>query len=222
MDNLAQNVSKFIYNTVFYDKEFENIISQIIICYKLMKSDGCSLQNSENIIRNQIVNNYLMNKNIRTNITNDNYLFYRELPTKDDFGRVDIYVATQNTFKDPDAHYIIECKRLDNTNINGTTGLNAEYIKNGISRFISQKYSTYNNTAGMIGFVVEKMDIHKNIRAINELLEKHFTDINTKEALIHKTITPTFEYSYISKHRANNVLITIYHLMFDFSDNIVL
>ena len=115
---------------------------------------------------------------------------------------------------------VIECKRLDANNQHGTTGLNAEYIQNGISRFISQRYTTYDNTAGMIGFIVEKMDAHQNVLAINTLLEQHFSYINTERLLTSKTIVSDFEYSYFSRHRVDGVSKIIYHLMFDFSDNI--
>ena len=220
MNSIEINASGFVYSSVFYNREFESIMSQIVVCYNLMKSNDCSLQNKENLIRNEMVNNYLMNKNVRENIGINKYLFYRELPTIDDTGRVDIYVVMQNTFQDVDACYIIECKRLNNKNTNGKTGLNAEYIQNGISRFISQKYKMHENTAGMIGFVVEKMDVHKNVCAINDLLNRHFTNMGTEQGLKYKEIVSGFEYSYFSTHKAGRVSKTIYHLMFDFSDNI--
>ena len=220
MSNILLNASKFIYNKVFYNSEFEDIMSQIIRCYNLMRLNNCSLQNNENTIRNEIVNNYLCNNDIRRNMIGTNYLFLREIPTNDDTGRVDIYVSTQNTFQDTGAYYTIECKRLDAKNQNGTTGLNAEYIQNGISRFTSQKYTTHNDVAGMIGFVVEKINIHQNINAINTLLCRHFSNIDTEQNLKYKEIIPEFEYSYSSKHKIGGNLKIIYHLMFDFSKNI--
>jgi hypothetical protein len=187
-----------------------------------MKSNNCVLQNNENLIRDEIVNNYLMNDKIRKNIGLNDYLFFRELPTINNAGRVDIFVVTQNMFKNTEAYYIIECKRLNNENTNGQTGLNAEYIREGISRFTSQKYKMHENMAGMIGFVVEKMDIHQNISSINILLKQNFTDINTEQNLKHKEILSGFDHSYLSRHKINGTSKIIYHLMFDFSDNITL
>jgi len=74
----------------------------------------------------------------------------------------------------------------------------------------------------MIGFVVEKIDINKNVLSINQLLKQDFPCIDTEEAITGKKIVSGFEYSYFSKHKVNNVSKIIYHLMFDFSDNISL
>ncbi|MDR3000459.1 MAG: hypothetical protein LBU89_04255 [Fibromonadaceae bacterium] len=215
MSDFALDASGFIHNSTIYEHNFECVLSQIIACYNLMKSDNCSVQNNENFIRDEIVIEYLMKNDVRRRIGAD-YIFYREFLTADNAGRVDIYVATQNIFQDTDAYYTIECKRLD-----GKNKLNNEYIANGIMRFTNErKYPFYNDTAGMIGFVVEKIDIHKNISAINKLLKQDFTCINTEAPLTHKAIE-SFEHSYLSKHRVDNATKTIYHLMFDFSDNIV-
>ena len=78
----------------------------------------------------------------------------------------------------------------------------------------------YDGTAGMIGFVVEKMDIHQNVSAINTLLAEHFIQISTEEALTYKSIVSDFKYSYFSRHKIDGIVKIIYHLMFDFSDNI--
>lgn len=211
------NATNFIYSFTVYNHEFEDILSQLTACYYLMKSNNCTIQNNENLIRDTIVNNYLMNNDVRKQVGINDYLFYRELPTIDNTGRVDIYIATQKTFQDTDAYYIIECKRLD-----GGKELNREYIDNGIVRFTNEKkYPFYENIAGMIGFVVKKIDIHKNTyRYINELLQNTFTKINTEKTLTKRDIYPNFEYSYYSSHKIDDVSKIIYHLMFDFSDNI--
>lgn len=218
MSTQKLNADNFIYSSTFYNYEFEYILSQLIACYYLMKSNNCTIQNNENLIRDTIVNNYLMNNDVRKQIDINNYLFHREIPTINNIGRVDIYIATQNTFQDTNAYYIIECKRLD-----GKKNLNKEYIAEGIIRFTNEnKYPFYNDTAGMIGFVVEKIDINKNVLSINELLKQEFSHIDTEETVTGKTIVSNFEYSYFSKHKVNNASKIIYHLMFDFSDNISL
>ena len=50
-------------------------------------------------------------------------------------GRIDIRIIAKNDFEIDDAYYTIECKRLDNQNLLGETGLNAKYVKEGIKRF---------------------------------------------------------------------------------------
>jgi len=211
------NANDFIYSITVYSHEFEDILSQLIACYCLMKSDNCVIQNNENLIRDTLVNNYLMNNDVRKQIGISGYLFYRELPTTDNTGRVDIHIVPPKAFQDTDAYYIIECKRLD-----GGKELNREYIGNGIARFTNEKkYPFYENIAGMIGFVIKKIDIHQNTYCnINELLQNTFTKINTERALTKKEISPNFEYSYYSSHKIDGDSKIIYHLMFDFSDNI--
>jgi hypothetical protein len=213
------NASNFIYNSVFYNHEFENILVAIINCYKLIITCKIILYNDENEIRNKIVGDeYLNNNQVRKELEVTDYLFAPETPERT--GRVDIkIISRQSSFVDTKAYYIIECKRLDNINTTGTTGLNAKYIDDGIARFVSGKYSTYGRTAGMIGFVVEEMDIHQNILNIGTLLKKHFNHINTEETFTHKTIVSDFKFSYYSRHKIESISKIIYHLMFDFSNN---
>jgi HD superfamily phosphohydrolase len=224
MNNEIMNASAFLDNSnIIYNEQFEKILIQIIICYDLMRKAKVILPNDENKIRNKLVNNYLMDNTIRTEINLTDYRFERETPEDNDEGRVDIkIVSRKDSFFDTKAFYIIECKRLDSKNRNGKTGLNAKYVLNGIARFISGKYSMYKNTAGMIGFVVSQMDIHENIGCINQLLQNTFTEINTATELTEKQMNPSFKYSYYSCHKVGISTNMIYHLMFDFSNNIAL
>jgi hypothetical protein len=221
--NERLNASAFEYSISDFNAEFENICVQIIMCYNLMIDTKVSVPNDENKIRNKLVNNYLMDNAIREKINLKEYIFDREIPTKNDLGRVDIQVKTKYIFEDTAAYYDIECKRLDNKNQSGKTGLNGEYISNGIARFTNEnKYQFYNHAAGMIGFVVSKIDIHENIGFINQLLKNTFTEINIEKELTKKQINPDFEYSYYSCHTVRRSTKIIYHLMFDFSNNIAL
>ena len=224
MNYETMNAAAFLENSyIVYNEQFEKILMQIIICYNFMIESKIILPNDENKIRNTLVNNYLMDNTIREKIELTDYRFERESPEKHDEGRVDIKIVSRNdSFFDTDAYYIIECKRLDNVNQKGKTGLNAKYIDEGIARFVSGKYSMCKNTAGMIGFVVSQMNIRENIDFISELLQNTFTDINTEVTLTQKQIMSDFEWSYYSSHKINNSLKIIYHLMFNFSSNIKL
>jgi hypothetical protein len=215
------DASVFEYSITYFNTEFEDILGKIIICYNLMIVNGIVLPNDENQIRNELTFNYLNKNEIREQIGIGKYLFEPESPTKNNSGRTDIKIISERTFEDTDAYYIIECKRLDSKNQRGKSGLNGEYVSNGIARFVMEgKYPFYNNTAGMIGFIVSKMDIHKNMDFINQLLQNTFTEINTERELTQKQIIPDFEYSYYSQHKVDNTTKTIYHVMFNFSDNI--
>jgi len=187
-----------------------------------MLSDEVKVTNDENEIRDVLHKNYLNNNKIRNDLGLIDYLFDPEVPEASTKGRTDIKIQTNNTFLDTSAYYIIECKRLDNKNLTGQTGLNAKYIANGIIRFVEGKYSTYRDLNGMIGFVVETMDIQKNIQNINNLLNDYFLDANTEKSLKLDSFVAHFKHQYHSTHRdLNSKKFDLYHLMFDFSKNLM-
>jgi hypothetical protein len=214
------NASGFIYNGVFYNAEFEGILSKIIICYDLMLIDKVSLSNDENSIRDVLLINYLKDNAIRKKTSLTDYLFDREVPEDRSIGRTDIKIQTLNTFQDTSAYYIIECKRLDSTNANGSTGLNAKYIENGIYRFASKYYSIHHKVNGMIGFIVHPIDISQNVTSINSLLKTTFTNAGTIQELKYREIVSGYDFSYCSTHSVDENIIVIYHLMLDCSKNI--
>lgn len=215
------DASNFSGSVPFYDNEFEKILSKIAICYQLMKTDKVLLENDENKIRDILLLNYLKNDEIREKVDLLEWHFEREVQEDYSIGRTDIKVISPKTFEKQEAYYILECKRLDNTNTTGTTGLNAEYIKEGINRFTSKKYSSYYRMNGMIGFVVEDLNIHENVININTLLTTSFPSIATKQEITKDSFIDNFEYHYSSVHEdKDNDELKIYHLMFDLSENI--
>jgi len=214
------SASGYDYNGIFYNAEFEDLLSKVITCYNLMLADKVSLTNDENAIRDVLLINYLKDNLIRKKVRLTDYLFDREVPEDRSLGRTDIKIQTLNTFQDTSAYFIIECKRLDATNLSGRHGLNAKYIENGIYRFASTSYSTHYKTNGMIGFVVQALNISQNIDAINQLLRIEFKQANTAQELVFRKIVPNFDFSYCSKHGVGKSSIVLYHLMFDFSKNV--
>lgn len=214
------NASSYKYCSTFYNAEFEGILSKIIFCYNMMIANDVRLESDENKIRDVILKDYLNDNNVRKQVNLMDFLFNREVPEDNNLGRTDIKIETQNTFIDTKAYYIIECKRLDSQNQTGTTGLNGKYISDGICRFVSGKYSTYKNTNGMIGFIVQPIDIHKNTICINGLLANQNFQTNTNFNLQPRKVKDDFEYCYCSTHSTGKQEIVIYHLMLDFSNNI--
>jgi hypothetical protein len=186
-----------------------------------MLSDAVQLENDENKIRDVLVINYLENKDIRKGTSLENFIFNREAPEANSPGRTDIKIETYNTFKNCDAYYIIECKRLDSKNLKGKTGLNAEYINNGIRRFVSQYYSSHCGTNAMIGFAIDKFAFATNYQNINFIMKTYFFDINVVQPLQPENFISDFEYQYSSQHDINgNKKLILFHLLFDFSKNI--
>lgn len=203
------DASNFLYLDFYQDNVFEFILSQIYNCYNKMLNDYTSIENNENLIRNGLHKNYLENNQIREELQLIPYLFDTEVELyneNDDSvkGRTDIkvYNAVERT-KNTNSYYIIECKRID-----GTNELNKKYISNGINRFIeNEKYPSFKKVNGMIGFVVNPIDIEQNTKCFSNLKFHQFIN--------------NFEYSYVSNHKTTNSKdITLYHLMLDFSSKI--
>ena len=183
------------------------------------------LSNDENSITDRIVtwlqdNGY---RRVRTELLN--YSFQREAP--ENSGRVDIKVMiNQESFADTNAYYTIECKRLDVKNVTGLSGLNAEYIKNGICRFVRDDYYTsYFGESGMLGFVVDAMNIDDNVECINLLLNKDFVAQDGAH-VNSNAIDPLTKYAFqgvplfwSKHHKADGSELVLLHLFFDFSNN---
>lgn len=222
------NATNFGYSSSFYINEFEDILRGIIVCYNCINSSGLSLPNNENEIRDVMLNSYLKVEHFKVEHFNlANYHFDYE--TIEKTGRADIRILPVNPYINDKAYYIIECKRLNNQNLTGITGLNAEYTKNGICRFVTEYYTSFFGINGMIGFVVENFDIDKNITHINSFLNQDLTNDRGENvnAMPIQEITPIkisedFNYCYTSTHQASaRNEIVLYHLMFDFSKNIL-
>ena len=214
------NANNFKPGSQAYHQEFEKILVGIVSCYQTMLKDRVLVPNNNEEKIRDIIKKYLNDNNFREINQLNSYLFEAE-PLEGLGGKVDIKVMTRNTFEDTDSYYIIECKRLNDQNTSGTSGLNGKYIENGVMRFTSNKYSAHHGVNGMIGFVVKEMDIDKNINKINTLLSNpRFKNANTIDKLTKKSLNK-FLYCYQSKHKdSQKKTIDIYHLMLDFSDNI--
>lgn len=221
MSNFSANNFKLAPKT--HTQELIEILAGFVKCYQVMIDNKIVVANNENIIRDKFLSKEygLKNTQFKKEVGLTSYFFDKET-SEDSGGIADIRVLSQNSFSDDNAYYLIECKRLDNTNTKGVSGLNAEYIKNGIMRFTSNWYSTYYELNGMIGFVVEEMNIDNNVNDINQLLlNPKFNDANTVENLISQENLSDFPYYYQSKHEdSKKEKINIHHLMFDFSNNI--
>ncbi|MGJ1537351.1 hypothetical protein ACR784_20225 [Sphingobacterium multivorum] len=212
------NANGYGQNALYYDLEFENILAGIIHCYYDIVNAGVSLVNKENDIRDVFLKEYLKKHQFKVKYGLQDYLFDFELP--ENTGRIDIRVMPINPFLNDDAYYVIECKRLNAVNQKGTTGLNAEYITEGMLRFVGQKYSCYYRVNGMIGFITDFIDIDDNIKLMNHLLTSSFINSNTKHQITFRPLAQNFAHSYLSVHDCNGEDISLYHLMFDVSRNI--
>ncbi|WMX15268.1 hypothetical protein [Aureispira sp. CCB-E] len=214
------NATFFKFALPFYSVNFETLLSKIINCYQMMIEDDVSLRNDENSIRDVLLLSYLKDNMIRRKLSIMHWQFEREVQEKHSVGRTDIKVTSVNNLLNQEAYYTFECKRLDDKNLSKTYGLNGKYIKDGIKRFTDKYYLSHYRVNAMIGFVVKKININTNILEINKLLKGSFSQIKTETNLVQSDIVKGFEHLYESNHLdIDNDRLKIYHLMFDFSDN---
>lgn len=198
------NASKFEFNYIERDLEF--ILSAIYFCYIKIVASNKRILKSENDIRDVFISDdYLNNHLVKQELGILEYLFDKEIQTKD--GRIDIRVLNMvETMKGSyKPYYFIECKKLDGViNLKNQSTLNHKYISEGINRFIQGKYPNNKGEHGMLGFVVNAVDIGVNSNFFAQLTPFKFIDF--------------FEYTYKSSHTSvDNSQFVIYHLMLNFS-----
>ena len=223
------NATSFVYSQTRRDSYFELILTTCVDVYHAIIGSAIQLANDENTIRDEFLK-YLQDMCFKQSHELKNLKFDKE--TVENSGRADIRVLpTKDEYINDEEYYLIECKRLDSKNLNGIYGLNAEYIKNGICRFVSGYYSTYYGCNAMFGFVVESVNNIDNelVGGINSLLNTtmtndHGIDVNAQanDPLQYTDFANGYSYSYISTHthKLGNELL-LYHLMFDFSNSII-
>ncbi|MBD5466244.1 MAG: hypothetical protein HDR22_10625 [Lachnospiraceae bacterium] len=157
-----------------WQANFEKMINYVLDICQLVVEDyeqkQMKMPNDENQIRSILLEEYL--KKQKSAYDMSDYRFELEVPENyagngKHIGRVDIRILLKNDFEKEEAYYIIECKRID-----GTSDLNKKYVKEGIARFITQKYSSYYGRNIMLGFVVKKIDVAANARGIESIQNK--------------------------------------------------
>ena len=160
-----------IQHQALYRANFEKIITYILdICALIVKDyeeRQLKLPNDENKIRSIMLEEYMNKQKAAHGMSG--YKFELEVPENyagsgQHIGRVDIRILLKSDFEKDDAYYIIECKRID-----GSSDLNKKYVKEGVARFVTEKYSSYYGRNIMLGFVVKKIDISSNVKLIEEI-----------------------------------------------------
>ena len=223
------NAASFVYSSTRRDTYFETVLTSCVEVYNEIINSSVMLNNDENEIRDEFLR-YLQDLGFKKNHELKNLKFDKE--TVENTGRADIRVLpTKDEYVNDEEYYLIECKRLDNKNLCGIYGLNAEYVKNGICRFVSCYYSTYYCCNAMFGFVVESVsnidnDIVNNINLLlnTTMTNDHKIGVNAKaiNPLQYTDFANRYSYSYISTHtQITGSKLVLYHLMFDFSNNII-
>lgn len=222
------NAATFSGSTLYIKDEICTVLECCVQIYNQFVATNTKVSNNEEKIRDVFFDKLNDDAYRGKYPSLQNYHFERE--PQENTGFVDIKVKTLNPYRSTKAYYCIECKRLDGQNLTGKSGLNAEYIKNGICRFVSGYYSTYFGCNVMFGFVVKALNIQSSVVVcINQIINDDFTNSQSQTVNARATVKMQYDnyvngypYSYISKHtKDDGNEITLYHLMFDFSNNIV-
>lgn len=184
-------------------------------------AQGIKIQNNENAIRNYLVENYLDNDKMQSliGLSEIHLRFCPEMlenynVQKNTYlGRTDIRVISEDTLRNRNDYFIIECKRID-----GTHELCKKYIEEGICRFTGNtpKYLSYNGTNFMLGFVVSNIDITVTLATISSL------HIKTLGSLVEKNLTALVEktsYTLCESTYANALILN--HIFFNMSAIII-
>lgn len=225
MNHQKLNADRYIIAKDIYATQLMNILYAIFNSYERILATHATIEDDENKIRDLIVVNYLRKTSVRKEFNLLDYDFDRETLEDHSDKRPDIRIKRRSPLNDNDsqAYYLIECKRLNNKNLTGKTGLNAEYVKNGIMRFINGNYSTFYSLNGMIGFIVSEMDINNNISYINQCINNK--DIATTANGEIGSLMPKEECSNQFIFKSYNKTegkkpFQLFHLMLDFSSKI--
>lgn len=200
---MSGKISKRITNVLRQD-DFEQITGYILEICGLLVEDFTQksrmLPNNENQIRSIILEEYLDNDNIRESYNMLDYSFMPETQENYDgngnyIGRADIRIKLKTDFDKHNAYYIVECKRID-----GTEVLNKKYVEEGVARFVTQKYSAYYGKNIMLGFVVKRIDIASNAKKI-ENIQNSNADINMQG-----------NFNLLNKNKKQEMYRCIYHI----------
>ncbi len=165
---------------------------------RIDKNDGI-----ENDIRDRFIYDFYHTSTLLKGLINKNILFVNwekwVFKNVEDLGRTDLSFAISGF------EFIIECKRVKNSN--------PKYIGDGLIRFINKEYSENESFAGMIGFVVEG-DIK---RVCSSLMEKCMQENYIESEFTHLKVDYA-ETSFNTTHKREGIVeINIYHLFFEFN-----
>jgi hypothetical protein len=231
MEKLSPDNSRNYHNIGVFDKStyktpMIDILNGIIQAFGMMLSDTySSIENAEDIITARLVEDFLENDLVQSSLSLMSYRFIPEPAAYNaqylQIGYSDIRVIVTHrvgAFDTTKADYIIECKRLD-----GKSGLNTKYVKEGICRFVEEKYTwkTVHKVSAMLGYIVVQSDIPKCVDNINRIGKKS-NIAGFIQPLGYFQIRQGFDFSYRSQHRTNSGKnADIFHVLFDLSSKIV-
>lgn len=225
------------------EKRIESIVWYTIECYILLLKDKPKFSKQyvkdytkfafEDYLKMEFVDNYLVKykrllKNKISSLEEVNFSYetvkrYTDPSNVERPDKIDIYInklGLKDYLKVEDEHlyFVYECKRIKK--LSDT----ADYI-NDIHKFTDRKYAVLRLPfEGMIAFIENPSITHDAIsKDVNKKLELTNT-IKTNQNLTLRVFNPAFNGSYQSSHFKNfdnTTTFLIYHLLLDYSQNVV-
>jgi len=208
-----------------YQSPMLSILNGIIKAFEMMLADEYQdIENNEDSITARLLEDFLDEDSMQTALDLKDYRFIPEPAAYNQqyrqVGYSDIRVIVTNrvgAFDTTKADYIIECKRLD-----GGRTLNTQYVKEGICRFVEEKYTWKNvhKTSAMLGYIVSHTDIPTCIGSINQIGQKN-NIAKFIEPLKPFSTRLGFDFSYRSEHNTiHGNTAVVFHVLFNLSSKV--
>lgn len=215
-------------NNILKEDIFIEMRNFVVKCCELMNDESISfgnlLPNHEDKIKLRLMNKYLRQPSVRETLGFKNIRLMFDAETVENYNeendgcnaRLDIKVSSEDTLTHYDKYFTIECKRLD-----GYAHLNKEYVKEGVSRFVSPgaKYASGYGKNLMLGFIVRDIDLKENATKINQIQKVELPN-EIKEELLMLEEIPLKYCIYRGMYSTNFGEIQLQHLFYNLSKSV--
>ncbi len=114
-----------------------------------------------------------------------------------------------------DIYFCLECKRLHVVEDGESRAYASEYVRQGMTRFVSRQYSPFVRHGGMLGYVLDG-DIARAIKNVEKNIRTRHVELRMEPPgkLLPSSIRPTIEHIRETRHRRDGeeALFRIHHL----------
>lgn len=137
-----------------------------------------------------------------------------DLQTGEEIGRIDLqFIAGDRE----EVYFAFECKRLNVDFPSGKKSLAAEYVEEGMMRFIISKYSSSLSHGGMLGYIMDG-----DFLTATNAVEKKINDnverlcMEARTGLLKSSIKASIEEIKETSHKLEKRTFTIHHIFLCF------
>jgi hypothetical protein len=143
-----------------------------------------------------------------------------DLQTGEEKGRIDLLFTSAERIRE-DVYFAFECKKLNKIDSkNKTNSLAREYVKEGMMRFVTGKYSSSVNNGGMIGYVMDG-NTDTAIGAVNRNINHNriHLRISNSNSLLPSSLIPSNSEIKETQHDLDGRNFMIHHLFLPITSN---